>query len=429
MECRRAVLIKAMKTSTTTASSGSRDLRTEAALLRIDADRRSRTPSGRWVVPTVLLVATVAGWWWLTGSQVLTVQTTTVTTRTPGAADQTVLTASGYVTARRRATVSSKVMGKLTEVLVEEGIPVREGQVLARLDDSVPRAALGIAEAQLAAAHSDLGEIEVRLREAQVKQARQRELAAAGLVASAELDSISAEVEALTARLAAATSAVAVAEKQLALRRVELADTTISAPFDGVVISKDAQAGEMVSPMSAGGFTRTGVCTIVDMSSLEVEVDVNEARINRISPRQPVAVVLDAYPERRIPGRVVTTVPSADRQKATVQVRIAVEKIDPHMLPDMTAKVSFLQEAQQSQKAPHVHPRLLVPRRAVRSNDGQNVVFVVHHGQAERRVVGLGTDDGDQVEIHSGLSSGERIVIEGPNDLTHNARVQEDSVQ
>ena len=175
MECRRAVLIKAMKTSTTTASSGSRDLRTEAALLRIDADRRSRrTPSGRWVVPAVLLVAAVAGWWWLTGSQVLTVQTTTVTMRTPGAADQTVLTASGYVTARRRATVSSKVMGKLTEVLVEGGIPVREGQVLARLDDSVARAALGIAEAQLAAAHSDLGEIEVRLREAQVKQARQR---------------------------------------------------------------------------------------------------------------------------------------------------------------------------------------------------------------------------------------------------------------
>jgi HlyD family secretion protein len=430
LECRLAVLMKAMKTSTTTAGSGTRDLRTEAASLRIDADRRTRRAHGRrWVVPAVLLAAAVVGWWWLTGSQVLTVQTSTVTMRTPGAAAQTVLTASGYVTARRRATVSSRMMGKLTEVLVEGGMPVREGKVLARLDDSIARAGLGIAEAQLAAAHSDLGEIEVRLREAQVNHARRRRLAAAGLIAAAELDTISAEVEALTARLAAATSAVSVAEKQLTLRRVELTDTTICAPFDGVVISKDAQAGEMVSPMSAGGFTRTGVCTIVDMSSLEIEVDVNEAHINRISPRQPVAVVLDAYPERRIPGRVVTTVPSADRQKATVQVRIAVEKIDPHMLPDMTAKVSFLQEPQQSQKGPHVLPRLFVPRRAVRSNGGQNIVFVVDRGQAERRVVGLGTDDGDAVEIHFGLSSGERIVIEGPNDLTHNRRVQEGSVQ
>ena len=265
--------------------------------------------------------------------------------RTPGAAEQTVLTASGYVTARRRATVSSRVTGKLSEVLVEAGMPVRAGQVLARLDDSVARAALGIAEAQLTAARSELGEIEVRLREARTNQARHRRLIEAGAVAAAELDAINATVEALAAKLAAAAAAVGVAEQQVALRRVELADTTLRAPFDGIVISKDAQPGEMVSPTSAGGgFTRTGVCTIVDMSSLEIEVDVNEAHIGRIFSKQPVAVVLDAYPEQRIPGHVVATVPAADRQKATVQVRIAVEQLDPHMLPDMTVKVSFLSQ-------------------------------------------------------------------------------------
>jgi RND family efflux transporter MFP subunit len=216
--------------------------------------------------------------------------------------------------------------------------------VLARLDDSVARAALGVADAQLTAARSELGEIEVRLLEARTNQTRHRRLIGAGAVAAAELDASNATVEALAAKLAAASAAVGVAEQQVSLRRVELADTILRAPFDGIVISKDAQPGEMVSPTSAGGgFTRTGVCTIVDMSSLEIEVDVNEAHIARIVAKQPVVVVLDAYPEQRIPGHVVATVPAADRQKATVQVRIALESRDSHMLPDMTVKVSFLE--------------------------------------------------------------------------------------
>jgi RND family efflux transporter MFP subunit len=422
-------------------STAARDLRTEAASLRIDGDRRSRLRAShdggralrahrrRWIVLAALVAAVVIGWW-LTATRVLTVQTTTVTLRTPGAADQTVLTASGYVIARRRATVSSRVTGKLSEVLVEAGMPVRAGQVLARLDDSVALATLAITDAQLTAARSDLGELEVRLREAQTKQARHRRLIEGGVVAAAELDSIDAEVDALTARLAAASSAISVAERQLALRRAELSDTTLRAPFDGVVISKDAQAGEMVSPTSAGGgFTRTGVCTIVDMASLEIEVDVNEAHIGRISPGQPVAVVLDAYPEQRIPGHVVTTVPAADRQKATVQVRIAIEQVDPHMLPDMTVKVSFLQQPEQSQATLDMRPRLLVPRRAVRSDDKQEIVFVVRNGQVERVPVRLGTDNGDQVEIQSGLSAGERIVVDAPDNLTDKTRVKEASVR
>jgi RND family efflux transporter MFP subunit len=433
-----AALKAAMDTSPVTAGTRTRDLRTETASLRIDGDRRDdRLRLSRfggqvplWMVPAVLLTAALAGWWWLTRSRVLTVQMMTLTMRAPDAADQAVLTASGYVTARRRATVSSRVTGKLSAVLVDAGMPVREGQVLAHLDDSVAHAAIGIADAQLAAARSELGEIEVRLREAQANQGRQRRLAAAGLVSAAELDTTSAAVDALTARLAAAASAVSVAAKQLALRRVELADTILRAPFDGVVISKDAQAGEMVSPTSAGGgFTRTGVCTIVDMSSREIALDVNEAHINRVAPGQRVAALLDAYPGTPFHGRVVATVPAADRQKATVQVRIAVDEVDPRMLPDMTVKVSFLQESKQSQTAASARPPLLVPRRAVRLDDGQDVVFVVRDGRAERRVVRLGTHEGDQVEIQSGLSSGDRIIVEGPNDLTHNARVKEDSAR
>lgn len=416
-------------------SAAARDLSTDAASLRIERDLQTRLRGShyrpvRWVGLVLLLSALIGGWWWLTAARVVTVRTTPVIVRTPGASDQTVLTASGYVTARRRATVSSRVTGKLSEVLVEAGMPVRAGQVLARLDDSVARAALGIADAQLTAARSELGEIEVRLREARTNQARHRRLIDAGAVAAAELDASNATVDALVAKLAAASSAVGVAEQQVALRRVELADMTLRAPFDGIVISKDAQPGEMVSPTSAGGgFTRTGVCTIVDMSSLEIEVDVNEAHIGRIVANHPVAVVLDAYPEQRSPGHVVATVPAADRQKATVQVRIAVEQLDPHMLPDMTVKVSFLQETDQEATTLDVSPRLLLPRGAVRSDNGEDIVFVVRDGRAERHPVGLGTTEGDRVEIRSGLNAGDRIVIEGPDSLTDNARVQEASVR
>jgi HlyD family secretion protein len=312
-------------------------------------------------------------------------------------------------------------------VLVEAGMRVREGQVLARLDDTVARATLSVTHAQVTVSHSDLAEIEVRLREAQTNQARQRRLIEAGVVAAADVDAVEATVDALTARLAAASSAVAVAEQQLALRRVELSDTTLRAPFDGVVISKDAQAGELVSPTSAGGgFTRTGVCTIVDMSSLEIEVDVNEAHIGRVFPHQPVAVVLDAYPDQRIPARVVTTVPAADRQKATVQVRIAVDQIDPHMLPDMTVKVSFLEAVTADAPAGR---RLLVPRRAVRDDHGRRAVFVVREGRAERVSVRVGAEDGDHVEIQAGLSAGDRVVVGAPDDLSDKARVQEASVR
>jgi RND family efflux transporter MFP subunit len=410
------------------------NLRTDAASLRIEGDRRTRRPHrARWsVAAATVLLAALAGWWWLSGSGLPVVQTATATMTASGGGmgDQTVLNASGYVTARRRATVSARVTGRITEVLVEEGMPVRQGQVLARLDDSSARAAIDLAEAQLAAARSNLDEIVVRVREAQMNQARAGRLAAAGIAAAADLDTISAEVDALTARLGAATSAVSVAEKQVAQRRVELADTVVRAPFSGVAISKDAQAGEMVSPVSAGGgFTRTGISTIVDMSSLEIQVDVNEANINRVSRDQPVTAVVDAYPEWQIPARVITTVPAADRQKASVQVRIAFNQVDPRILPDMGVKVSFLHASTGSQSAPPARSRLLVPRRAVQIDDGRHVVFVVRDGRAERRPVTLGTGDADQIEIQSGLSAGERIVVDGPDDLTNNSRVQEAPVR
>jgi RND family efflux transporter MFP subunit len=221
---------------------------------------------------------------------------------------------------------------------------------------------------------------------------------------------------------------VAVAERQAALARQNLDDMVIRAPFSGVAISKDAQPGEMISPVSAGGgFTRTGICTLVDMRSLEIEVDVNEAYIHRVEPGQRASATLDAYPDWQIPTHVITTVPAADRQKATVKVRLGFEALDPRILPDMGVKVAFLAPAGQAAEggAPGggSRPAVTVPRAAIRKDGERDVVFVVQGDRAERRAVGLSPLPGEEAVVLSGLAAGERVVVEGPADLADGAKV------
>jgi RND family efflux transporter MFP subunit len=406
-------------------------LKDDLASLKIDHNARAGgTRRGGWITLVVLLLvggAVAGGWFWSQRVQAAPVKTAPVTAATGGpAAAGAVLNASGYVTARRRATVSSKVTGKVLEVFVEEGKAVRKGQVLARLDAAQIRAELAVARAQLAASRSAAAEDEARLREAQLTFTRLTQLIREKVVGRAEVDASEATVESLKARIAMARQQVEVAESQVSARETDLADMVVRAPFDGVAISKDAQPGEMISPVSAGGgFTRTGICTIVDMTSLEIEVDVSESYINRVKPDQPVEAVLDAYPDWRIPAHVITTVPSADRQKATVKVRIGFEKLDPRILPDMGVKVSFLNERPVETAEAPAKPRLLVPKTAVRTDAGTSVVFVVREDRVERRAVKVGLADGERIEIVSGLNSGERVVVEGPEGLADGSRVKE----
>jgi HlyD family secretion protein len=375
---------------------------------------------------TMILVAVAAtgAWFWTQRVHAEPVTTATVVARSGGAGSAAaVLNASGYVVARRRATVSSKVTGKVVEVNVEEGQAVRKGQVLARLDDSQVRSALSVAEAQLALSRRGAAEDQAKLREAELTRDRRVALVKEGVVGKAELDTAQSQVESLQARIAYSQEQILVSQSQVNARRTDLNDMVVRAPFDGVAISKDAQPGEMISPVSAGGgFTRTGICTIVDMSSLEVEVDVNESYINRVRPGQPVEAILDAYPDWRIPAHVITSVPSADRAKATVKVRIGFEKLDPRILPDMGVKVSFLAEPT-PQAATVAQPRLLVPKAALRKVNGADVVFVVKGEVAERRAVKVGLTEGDQVEVVSGLQVGERVIVEGPATLADGSRV------
>jgi HlyD family secretion protein len=404
-------------------------LKDELASLRIDQGARAGDKRrGGWIalVAILLLAGAAGGWFWSQGAQAATVKTAVVTAVTGDAAPGAVLNASGYVTARRRATVSSKVTGKVLEVFVEEGKAVKKGQVLARLDDSQIRAALAVARAQLSTARGAAAEDEARLREAERQFKRLSQLVRERVVGLAEVDTAQSAVESLKARIALAAQQVEVVQSQVASLEVDLGDMVVRAPFDGVAISKDAQPGEMISPISAGGgFTRTGICTIVDMTSLEIEVDVSESFINVVKPNQPVEAVLNAYKDWRIPAHVITTVPTADRQKATVRVRIGFEALEPRILPDMGVGVSFLNERQPQSPDTPAKPRLVVPKAAVRTEAGQSVVFVVREERAERRAVTTGATGGEQVEIVSGLNAGERIVVEGVSSLADGARVKE----
>jgi RND family efflux transporter MFP subunit len=405
------------------------DLSRDLAALRIAHEERGGRRGKPVVIITIVavVVLAVAGvWFWSAKLQAAPVKVASAVVK-PGAGSSgdAVLNASGYVTARRRATVSSKVTGKVVDVLVEEGHPVKQGQVLAHLDDTQARAMLQYADAQLAASRKSFAEDQARLQQAELTLSRREQLLKENVVGKAELDQAQADVDSLKARIAYAQQQIGVAESQVKLQRANLDDMVVRAPFSGIAISKDAQPGEMISPVSAGGgFTRTGICTIVDMSSLEIEVDVNETYINRVRPAQRVEAVLDAYPDWRIPAHVITTIPSADRQKATVKVRIGFDSLDPRILPDMGVKVSFLRDEPAPGQPASSAPRILVPKGAVRTVDGKSIVFVLHEDRAERRAVSVGLEQGDQMEVTAGLRAGEPVIVEGPQTLKDGDKVK-----
>ena len=387
--------------------------------LKIDrggAAPRARRPVKWFAALAVLAGAGFVGWSFgvpLFASPAVEVRTATARATAAAQAGDSVLDATGYVVARRQATVSSKTTGKVLEVLVEEGMTVREGQTLAVLDDAIPRAQLALAEAQLGASTASLEEIRVNIRQAELDRERIDDLAERKFASLADRDRTLLALEGLRARLARAERDVEVAERSVVVQRRLLQNFEIRAPFGGVVIAKAAQPGEMISPVSAGGgFTRTGICTIVDMDSLEVEVDVNEAYINRVYPGQPVTVRLNAYDED-IPAEVIATIPAADRNKATVRVRIGFARKNARVLPDMGVKVAFL-DAKASAANANAPERkgVLVPGAAVfGSGDGRHV-WVVADGVAQRRGVEVAGREGANARIVDGLAAGERVVAE-----------------
>ncbi len=335
------------------------------------------------------------------------------------------LNASGYVTPRRRATVAAKITGRVTGVFFDEGNNVKQGQLLATLDDSDVRKALDSAKAAQGSSVAQIVDLEVQLRLANLQLHRAEELQAAKVQTQEALDNARATADSLKAKIALAKQQVVAADARIAEAQQAVDNCTIRAPFAGRIVSKDAQIGEMVSPISAGGgFTRTGIATIVDMLSNEIEVDVNESYIARVMPHQQVKATLDAYPDRPLDSHVRTIIPSADRQKATVKVRISFDKLEGWILPDMGVKVAFLSDEPPAAKGKVSDAKAVIPKSAVRDDAGKEVVLLVRDGKVERRVVKLGPEHGSDVEVIAGVTAGDSVVVRGPETLAEGQAVE-----
>jgi RND family efflux transporter MFP subunit len=392
--------------------------------LRIPKEQRKTTKTGKGfgIFAAFLgILIIVMGAVFAFRNQKPVVQVTTVQKATAGR--PALLNASGYVTPRRRATVAAKITGRVTAVLFDEGMHVIEGQVLATLDDSDLRRALDSAIADRNSTRAQTADYQVQLKNAEVELHRADQLQAAGVQSQETLDNARTTADSLRAKIALTKEQIAASEARINEAQQAVDNCVIRAPFDGVIVSKDAQVGEMISPVSAGGgFTRTGVATIVDMNSNEVEVDVNEAYIARVEPGQPVTAILDAYPDWQILSKVRTVIPTADRQKATVKVRISFLKLDPRILPDMGVKVTFL-GAEPEAKTGAV-PTVTIPTNAVRDENGKKIVFLVRDEKLERRAVTVGNAQGNNSEILAGVTAGDTLVVKGPADLHDGETVQ-----
>lgn len=402
--------------------------------LRIERREESSSGSKGWIVVVLVLVALVAlaGFWWKSRGSVIEVKTVAAKAVSSGggesAAAGAALNASGYVTARRQATVSSKVTGKVVEVLLEEGMRVKEAQIVARLDDSNVKTSLAAAKAQLEATRAAAGETQAMLRRAELDFKRTQMLAAEKVATQADLDRAEADEKGLRARLERQQADVTVAERQVQIWEQQLDDMVIRAPFSGVVTTKDAQPGEMISPISGGGrFTRSGIGTIVDMDSLEFEIDVNESYIGQVKAGQAAEARLDAYPDWRIPAKVIAIIPTADRSKSMFKVRVGFERGDPRVLPEMRVSVAFRADESKAAGATGASVRMVaLPKTALVEDGGKDVVFVASSGKAERRAVtvaGTGSN-ANEVLVSAGISNGERVVVE-PKGLTDGMRIKE----
>lgn len=380
--------------------------------LKIERSAQAPRVLWPWFAALALLAAGAAGWYFWP-APALEIETATAQPLSAGGAAASVLDATGYVIARRQATVSSKVTGKVVELNIEEGQRVKAGQILARIDDSNVRAQLSLSQAQLESSRSALDEARVLRTDAERQRKRARELGEKKLVSQQAIDTAEANFDQAEVRTTSGERGVTVAERSVGLYRQQMDDAIVRAPFNGVITVKNAQLGEMISPLSAGGAgTRTGIGTLVDMESLEIEVDVNESFINRVQSGQAVEARLNAYPDWKVPAQVIAVIPAADRQKATVKVRIAIKVQDARVLPDMGVRVSFLTEAKAETETPE---GVLIPAQAVQDENGGKIVFVLKGDVVERRAITLGGTSGANVQVVAGLTSGEQVAA---GDLT-----------
>ena len=402
--------------------------------LRID---RSEPPSSGgngkwWATGVAVIIVAASGMWYLmrpTGVPITTAVAQAAASSGSAAKGPSLLDASGYIVARRRATVSSKVTGKVVKVMLEEGQRVEAGQIIAILDDSNWRASLAQSRAQLQQAEANVDSAQTAFDDAKPIFERSEKQKAAAVISAQSFDESHAQFNVAHNNLLVAQRGLEAARAGVEVAQRNLDDTVIRAPFAGIVTEKSAQPGEMVSPVSAGGgFTRTGIGTIVDMESLEVEVDVSENFINRVRPQQPVTIKLNAYPDWDIPGSVIAMIPTADRAKATVKVRIAIKQKDPRIIPEMGARVAFLSNTEPSPAGGDKNPvpGVTIPADAVVTDGTASIVYLVHGSTVERRAVRIGGKTNSGQIVTAGLEPGNTVALGDLSKLSDGTRVRID---
>ena len=403
--------------------------------LRIGEGQRNKTGTGKRVfyaaIPVLIFLGIVLAAFALRSQKPMV--EVAAATKAEGSGPQTLLNASGYITPRRRATIAAKITGRVTGVFFDEGTRVGQGQLLATLDNADVSRVLETVRADRDSAQAGIADYEVQLRNAEITLKRAQQLHDAGVQTQEALDNARTSADSLRAKITLAKQQVLGSEARIREAQQAVDNCIIRAPYAGIVVSKDAQVGEMVSPISAGGgFTRTGIATIVDMHSNEIEVDVNESYIARVAPGQGVTATLDAHPEKPFPAKVRTIIPTADRQKATVKVRISIPNLETYdfILPDMGVKVAFLEENKPAPKDKGKDndegPKAVafIPKSAVRSDASSSFVFLVHDGKVERRAVKLGADRGTDVAVLAGVSPGDSLVVKGPESLHDGDKIE-----
>jgi RND family efflux transporter MFP subunit len=418
-----------------------RAVKPDLSSLRITDTKRKSSRSGKvwlWVLlPFIVLGLIYAGAF---SARSRKPEVEVVTAVKPSNTPAGVLNASGYITPRRRATIAAKITGRVTGVYFDEGTIVKEGQLLAKLDDSDVLRSLESAKADRDASQASIADYQVQLKNAEIELRRAQELVKEGVQTQQYLDSAVMNADSLRAKIELAKQNVAASEARIRVAQQAVDNCVITAPFAGIAVSKDAQVGEMVSPVSAGGgFTRTGIATIVDLHSNEVEVDVGESYIAKVKEGQAVNSVLDAYPDVTFPSKVRTVIPTADRQKATVKVRISFTEDDhiklrdpardPRILPDMGVKVTFLEDEHKqnsSAKEKKNEPQIVavLPQSSIRTDGGTKFVYIVKGDVLERHAVTIGSQRGTDIEILAGIQPGALVLVKGPEGLTDGQAVQ-----
>jgi len=395
-------------------------------LHRLTIDKKGARPRPRshgkplfWVPLLLVLLVAVLAW---RGAFTPTVQIEVATvSRVYPSQSFTLLNASGYVVAQRKAAVAAKATGRLEWLGVEEGSKVREGQVIARLENHDVSASRDQAQASLANAKAGLEQARVELRDATLAYNRQKELLAQGIVAQADFDAAEARYHKARAGVTGGESQVRTSEAALKGAEVALDYTLIRAPFDAVVLTKTADVGDIVTPLGAAANAKAAVVSIADLNSLQVETDVSEANLEKVRPGQPCEIMLDALPEERFQGVVHMIVPTADRSKATVLVKVRFLGKDQRILPEMSAKVAFLERAAKAEEAA---PFTAVNPEAVANRNGGNVVFLVKGDRVVETKVSAGARVGDMLAVTSGVKAGDKVALKPLDKLKNGSRIK-----